>query len=180
MNEVQEGLCFAGPATVTVFVVGAGNEPLPPATFRLAGLAPDEVRPFMPREQPAAIASLGLMSYDLTFHDTSLTLSTYTGEALGRLCADGRAVAWAGFEGSFHYDHLLTEDIASSVYGYCASGAEPVVARDFATLRSAAWRQQIAATGRTLQELLRRPAQGPGDCRARSARRRSGDEQGPR
>jgi hypothetical protein len=155
VNEVQEGLCFAGSAMVTVFVIGAGNEPLPPETFHLGGLAPDEVRPYMLREQPAAIASLGLMSYDLTFHDTSLALSTYTCEALRRLCADGRAVAWAGFEGSFHYDHLLTEDIASSVYGYCASGAEPVVAWHFATLRSAAWRQRIAETRATLQELLR-------------------------
>ncbi|MFB9578256.1 hypothetical protein [Streptomyces yanii] len=154
MNEVQEGLCFAGPAVVTLFVIGAGNEPLPPETFRLAGLAPDEVRPFTLQEQPAAIASLGLMSYDLIFHDTSLALATYTCEALRRLCADSRAVAWAGFEGSFHYDHLLTEDIASSVYGYCASGAEPVVAGDFATLCSAAWRQRIAETRATLQELL--------------------------
>ncbi|WP_159027572.1 MULTISPECIES: hypothetical protein [unclassified Streptomyces] len=155
MDEVQEGLCFAGPAMVTVFVIGAGNEPLPPETFHLAGLVPDEVHPYKLQEQPAAIAPLGLMSYDLTFHDTSLDLSTYTCEALRRLCADDRAVAWAGFEGSFHYDHLLTEDIASSVYGCCASGAEPAVARDFATLRSAAWRQRIAETRAALQELLR-------------------------
>ncbi|MEU0008003.1 hypothetical protein ABZ079_27985 [Streptomyces sp. NPDC006314] len=154
MNEVQESLCFAGPATVTMFVIGAGNEPLPPETFHLAGPVPDEVRPFMPQEQPAEIAALGLVSYDLIFHDTSLALSTYTCEALRRLCADGRAVAWAGFEGSFHYDHLLTEDIASSVYGYCASGAEPVVAWDFTTLHSAAWRQGIARTRATLQGLM--------------------------
>ncbi|MEU2065096.1 hypothetical protein [Streptomyces sp. NPDC013455] len=155
MNEVQEGLCFAGSAMVTLFVIGAGNEPLPPETFHLAGRAPDEVHPYVLQEQPPVIASLGLVSYDLTFRDTSLVLSTYTCEALRRLCADGRAVAWAGFEGSFHYDHLLTEDIASSVYGYSASGAEPVVAWDFATLRSAAWRQRIAGIRATLQELLR-------------------------
>ncbi|MEV3973488.1 hypothetical protein AB0K68_36045 [Streptomyces sp. NPDC050698] len=155
MNEVQESLCFAGPAMVTVFVVGAGNEPLPPKTFHLAGLVTDEVRPYMLQEQPAALASLGLMSYDLTFHDTSLALSTYTCEVLRRLCADGRAVAWAGFEGSFHYDHLLTEDVASSVYGYCVSGSEPVVAWDFATLRSAAWRRGMAEARAILQGLLR-------------------------
>src|SRR4051794_31809585 len=110
---------------VSVFVIGAGNEPLPPETFHLAGLAPDEVHPFMPLEQPAAIASVGLMGYDLIFHDSSLALSAYVSEALRRLCVDGRAVAWAGFEGSFHYDDLLTEGTASSVYGHCVSGAEP-------------------------------------------------------
>ncbi|MER5836284.1 hypothetical protein ABT116_37070 [Streptomyces sp. NPDC002130] len=157
MNEVQEGLCLMGPAMVTVFVIGAGNEPLPREAFNLAGLVPDEVRPFMLMEQPAAIASPGLMSYDLTFHDASLTLATYTSATLRRLCADGRAVAWAGFEGSFHYDHLLTEDIASSVYGYCVSGAEPVVAWDFATLRGMAWKKRIAETRAALEALLRRP-----------------------
>lgn len=157
MNEVQEGLCFTGPAMVTVFVIGAGNEPLPPEAFHLSGLAPDEVRPFMLQEQPPAIAPLGLMSYDLIFRDTSLALATYTCEVLRRLCADGRAVAWAGFEGSFHYHHLLTEDLASSVYGYCASGAEPVVAWDFATLCSAAWGQRMAEARSTLRDLLRRP-----------------------
>ncbi|MEV5145133.1 hypothetical protein [Streptomyces sp. NPDC052727] len=157
MNEVQEELCLMGPAVVTVFVIGAGNEPLPPEAFHLAGLVPDDVHPFRLMEQPAAIASLGLMSYDLTFRDTSLSLSTYTCETLRRLCADGRATAWAGFEGSFHYDHLLTEDIASSVYGYCVGGAEPVVAWDFATLRGAAWKKRIAETRAALEELLRRP-----------------------
>ncbi|MFF0021816.1 hypothetical protein ACWERY_06760 [Streptomyces sp. NPDC004082] len=156
MNEVQEGLCFMGPAVVSVFVIGAGDEPLPPEAFHLAGLVPDEVRPFVLGEQPEVIAAHGLLSYDLTFHDTSLTLSRYTCEALRRLCADGSAVAWA-FEGSFHYDHLLTEDIASSVYGHCASGTEPVVAWDFATLRGTAWKGRVAETRAALEELLRRP-----------------------
>ena len=157
MNEVQEGLRLTGPAMVTVFVIGAGNEPLHPETFHLAGLTPDEVHPFMLEDQPAAIAPLGLMSYDLTFRDPTPDLSAYTCEALRRLCAAGPAVAWAGFEGSFHYDHLLTDDIASSVYGYCASGTEPVVAGDFATLRGEAWRQRMSEARATLQELLRRP-----------------------
>ncbi|WP_217241713.1 hypothetical protein [Streptomyces sp. AC555_RSS877] len=157
MTGIQEGLCLLGPAMVTVFVIGAGNEPLPPQAFQLAGLVPDEVHPFMLMEQPTAIAPLGLMSYDLTFRDTSLPLHVYTRETLRRLCADGRAVAWAGFEGSFHYDHLLTEDMASSVYGCCVSGAEPEVARDFTILRGAAWRKRIAETRAALEELLRQP-----------------------
>ncbi|WP_406004925.1 hypothetical protein OG440_01185 [Streptomyces sp. NBC_00637] len=157
MTGVQEALCLMGPATVTVFVIGAGNEPLRPTAFRLAGLEPDEVHPFIPSEQPRTIAPFGLVSYDLTFHDTSLDLHVYTHEVLRRLCADGRAIAWAGFEGSFHYDHLLTEDIASSVYGYCVSGTEPEVAWSFAILRGAAWKKRIAGTRATLEGLLGRP-----------------------
>ncbi|GAA5023040.1 hypothetical protein [Streptomyces siamensis] len=47
MNEVQEGLCLMGPAMVSVFVIGAGNEPLPSEAFHHAGLVPDEVQPFL-------------------------------------------------------------------------------------------------------------------------------------
>ncbi|WP_307530125.1 hypothetical protein [Streptomyces umbrinus] len=112
----------------------------------------------MPEGQPEEIAPLGLMSYDLTFRDISLDLHTYTCEVLRRLCADGRAAAWVGFEGSFHYDHLLTtEDISSSVYGYCVSDADPVASWDMAALRSAAWKEGIAETRAALEELLPRP-----------------------
>ncbi|MFI6965790.1 hypothetical protein [Streptomyces sp. NPDC050255] len=154
MNEVQEALCWAGPAQVTAFVIGAGNEPLPPDAFALAGLTPDKVYPFKLGDQPEAIAPLGLLSYDLTFNDITLDLRTYTAEVLRKLCEAKRAVAWAGFEGSFHYDHLLTEHIASSVYGHCVSGHEPTTSWDMPTLRSAAWKTGVAQTRATLKDRL--------------------------
>ncbi|MER5883668.1 hypothetical protein ABT160_07550 [Streptomyces sp. NPDC001941] len=154
LNEVEEALCSLGPVTVTVFVVGAGHRPLPPEAFHLAGLVPDEVFPFEPAEQPPRIAPRGLLSYDLSFTDTSLDLRTYTREALRRVCADGPAVAWAAFEGTFHYDRLLTADVASSVYGYCVSGAEPVVTFEAATLRGESWKALIAQARSALDALL--------------------------
>ncbi|MFJ6050364.1 hypothetical protein [Streptomyces sp. NPDC092307] len=157
MNDVQEELCWAGPAMVAVFVIGAGNDPLPSQAFNVAGLVPDQVYPFVLEEQPPEIAALGLISYDLTFHTPSLDLHTYTREVLRRLCADGRAVAWAGYEGSFHYDHLLTEDIAHMLYGHCVSGAQPVTSWDRATLRSAAWKECLAEARTALVALMSRP-----------------------
>ncbi|MGW1022177.1 hypothetical protein ACWD4J_00460 [Streptomyces sp. NPDC002577] len=156
-GEVQEFLCWRGPASVNVFVVGAGNTPLPEEAFHLAGLVPDAVLPFPLMDQPEAIERLGLVSYDLDFDDTSLDLQEYTQAALRRVCEDTRAVAWAAFEASFHYDELLTDQVAHEIYGYCVTGAEPVAEWDIATLRSEEWRHRIAEVRAALDALLSAP-----------------------
>lgn len=153
-GEVLDALCWRGPASVNVFVIGSGNTPLPEEAFRLAGMVPDAFLPFPLLEQPEAVERLGLVSYDLDFHDVSLDLRAYTRAALRRVCADGRAVAWAAFEGSFHYDELLSERVAHQVYGYCVTGAEPVVEWDIAVLRSDEWRLGIAEVRAALDALL--------------------------
>ncbi|MGW4898197.1 hypothetical protein ACWEQL_39040 [Kitasatospora sp. NPDC004240] len=154
MRAVQELLDWRGPASVNVFVAGAGNTPLPAGAFHLAGLVPDEVLPFPLLGQPAAIARLGLISYDLDFEDITLDLRGYTGAALRRVCADGPAVAWAAFEGSFHYDELLTDQVAHQVYGLCVSGGDPVVEWDTVGLRTAGWRRRVAGARAALDVLL--------------------------
>ena len=61
-------------------------------------------------------------------------------------------MVWLGFEGSFHFDNLLTEAVAPQVYGVCAPGGEPVVATDLPTLATPDWRLVIAAgTGSLLE-----------------------------
>ncbi|WP_329376637.1 hypothetical protein OG625_03810 [Streptomyces sp. NBC_01351] len=153
-GDIHETLCWRGPASVNVFVVGAGNTPLPAEAFHLAGLVPDDMLPFVLMEQPAAVEPFGLISYDLDFEDTSLDLREYTRAALARLCEDHRAVAWAGFEGSIHYDHLLTDEVARQIYGYCASGTEPVIEWDLATLRTERWRRRLTEARAALDALL--------------------------
>lgn len=147
-------LSWRGPLSVNVFVVGAGNTPLPDEAFRLAGLVPDAVLPYPLQEQPEAVRPLGLVSYDVDFDDTSLDLRDYTRAVLRRLCADTPAVAWAAFEGTFDYDELLGDRVADQVYGHCAHHAEPAVARDAEVLRSEEWRRGVAGARAALDALL--------------------------
>lgn len=156
-DGIEEFLCWRGPASVDVFVLGAGNTPLPNESFRLAGLVPDAVLTYVLMEQPEDIERLGLVSYDLDFDDTSLDLRAYTRAALRRVCEGSRAVAWAAFEGSFHYDELLTDQVAHQVYGYCVSGTEPVIEWDRAALRSEEWRHRIAGARTALDALRSAP-----------------------
>ncbi|MET8632591.1 hypothetical protein ACWEQ2_02230 [Streptomyces sp. NPDC004096] len=139
---------------MNVFVIGGGNTPLPEKAFHLAGMVPDAFVPFPLLGQPEAIERLGLVSYDMDFDDNSLDLREYTGAVLRRVCADTRAVAWAAFEGTFHYDEILTDQVAHNIYGYCATGTEPVVEWDTAALRGERWRHRIAEARAAFNALL--------------------------
>lgn len=125
VGDIREILCWRGPASVNVFVLGTGDTPLPRAAFHLAGLVPDAVLPFPLMEPPEAIARLGLISYDLDFEDVSVDFRAFTRAALRRVCESTPAVAWAALEGTFSYEELLTDQVARQVYGYCVSGPRP-------------------------------------------------------
>ncbi|MEE1766402.1 MULTISPECIES: hypothetical protein [unclassified Streptomyces] len=157
VDSLRAALCWRGPVSVNVFVLGAGWTPLPKEAFHLAGLVPDAVSAFPLREPPPTVARLGLVSYDLDFEDDSLDLHAYTRAALRRVCEGTRAVAWTAFEGSFHYDELLTQQVAHQVYGYCVSGGEPVTAWDITALRGARWRSRVAEARVALETLLSAP-----------------------
>ncbi|MGQ4363840.1 hypothetical protein [Streptomyces sp. SAS_272] len=139
---------------MNVFVIGSGNTPLAQEAFHLSGMVPDALLPFPLLGQPEAIERLGLVSYDIDFDDVSLDVREYTRAVLQRVCADTRSVAWAAFEGSFHYDELLTDEVAHQVYGSCMTGAEPVVEWDAEALRGDEWRHRIAEARAALDALL--------------------------
>ncbi len=70
-------------------------------------------------------------------HEYDFQLATLPADLQQRLenclraaCEIPGSVAWLAFEGSFHFDHLLTEDVAGQIYGVCASGESPVVVLD--------------------------------------------------
>ncbi|MFF3420601.1 hypothetical protein ACFYW9_38990 [Streptomyces sp. NPDC002698] len=139
---------------MNVFVMGSGNTPLPEEAFHLAGMVPDAFLPFPLLGQPEAIERLGLVSYDIDFDDVSLDLREYTRAVLRRVCADTQTVAWAAFEGAFHYDELLTDQVAHQVYGYCTTYTEPVVEWDTVALRGEEWRYRVAEARATVDALL--------------------------
>ncbi|MFD3924952.1 hypothetical protein [Streptomyces sp. NPDC058614] len=126
----------------------------PKEAFHLAGLIPDTVLSIALMDPPEAIARLGLISYDLDFEDISLDLRAFTRAALRRVCEGTRAVARAAFEGSFHYEELLTDQVAQQVYGYCVSGTEPVAEWELATLRGEEWRSCVSEVRAALEALL--------------------------
>jgi hypothetical protein len=65
--------------------------------------------------------------YDFDFDTLPVNLTPQLEACLNMACRNPGSVAWLAFEGSFHFDHLLTGDIADQVYGLCSYGDAPLV-----------------------------------------------------
>jgi hypothetical protein len=65
--------------------------------------------------------------YDFDFDTLPVNLTPQLEACMSTACRHPGSVAWLAFEGSFHFDHLLTDDVADQVYGLCAHGDVPLV-----------------------------------------------------
>jgi hypothetical protein len=65
--------------------------------------------------------------YDFDFDTLPVKLTPQLEACMSTACRNPGSVAWLAFEGSFHFDHLLTDDVAGQVYGLCAHGDVPLV-----------------------------------------------------
>lgn len=65
--------------------------------------------------------------YDFEFDTLPVNLTSQLEACMRTACVNPGSVAWLAFEGSFHFDHLLTDDVAGQVYGLCAHGDVPLV-----------------------------------------------------
>lgn len=65
--------------------------------------------------------------YDFDFDTLPVNLKPQLEACMSVACQNPGSVAWLAFEGSFHFDHLLTDDVADQVYGLCAHGDVPLV-----------------------------------------------------
>ncbi|GGW59288.1 hypothetical protein GCM10010503_40590 [Streptomyces lucensis JCM 4490] len=61
-GDIGELLCWRGPVSLNVSVIGSGNTPLPEQAFHLAGMVPDAFLPFPLLGRPEAVERLGLVS----------------------------------------------------------------------------------------------------------------------
>jgi hypothetical protein len=88
------------------------------------------------------LGPLEVYEHDLRFGVVPDDLERIVGLWLAAGIDGGAEVAWFGFEGSFHFEHLLTQDIADAVYGV-ADRTGVYLALDDARRESDEWAQQI-------------------------------------
>ncbi|MFF2995159.1 hypothetical protein ACFVTC_11340 [Streptomyces sp. NPDC057950] len=142
MNDIEEAIRWSGPAVVVLFTLGTSESFLEENDFEVAGMKPDDVEPFRLGADPEGQRGV-VQSYDLTFEDDDHDFVPYLRECLRRASAEAAGIAWLAFEGSFHYEHLFTDDVADKIYGYCVPGAAPVAIWDDAILKSDRWKCEI-------------------------------------
>lgn len=100
-------------------------------------------------EDDDVLDGMSVLEIDLTFDEIPDRVEGLISSALWRSLELGSVCSWFGFEGSFHYEHLLTPDIATQIY---AVGAQDLIelALDDEVRRSEAWLATLAAARRTI------------------------------
>ncbi|MFG2421482.1 hypothetical protein ACGFWD_20855 [Streptomyces sp. NPDC048448] len=157
MNDIEEAIRWMGPAVITLFTLGTSDSFLRENEFEAAGTKPDDVEPFRLGPDPEGRRRV-VQSYDLTFVDVDHHgFLPYLWECLRKSSAEAEGIAWLAFEGSFHYEHLFTDDVADKIYGYCVPGGAPVVIWDDATLKSDRWKREIGEVRSVMERDFRRP-----------------------
>jgi len=94
-------------------------------------------------ERPDESESSAVIEYDAIFASVPDRFAEYVAGCLSEAVNAGALVAWFAFEGSFHFDNLLTPEICSQVYGVGdRAGIALVTAAD--QLASVGWAQRVA------------------------------------
>lgn len=142
MPSLDEMIAWSGSgAVLSLFVVVSPEVELAPV-MSAAGYVPNEVTRYE-MESVGSTAGFRILEYDARFDVVPDRLSTYLATCLVGALDRGALVAWFGFEGSFHFDHLLTPDVADQVYGVADSSGIGLVT-DAAQLADDGWARRVA------------------------------------
>ncbi len=144
MGTIEDALTWSGAgATLSLFAV-YGDEP-PPGDLTSLGLPEFRLRRYVLDDDTRVLGGGSVVEYDLHFERLPSNLRECLGILLGWARFSGAVVAWFGFEGSFHFEHLLTGDIANQIYAL--ADAEGVAHADDRDLTSASWRDRVVRAG---------------------------------
>ncbi|MFD6300748.1 hypothetical protein ACFWFU_38660 [Streptomyces sp. NPDC060235] len=150
MNEIEEAVSWSGPAVIILFTLGSSDSTLQDDEFELSGMKPDNVYAFQLGPDPEGQRGT-VQSYDLTFNDADHDFLSYLRACLQKASTEAEGIAWLGFEGSFHYDNLFTDEVADQIYGYCVPDGAPAAIWDDETLKSDRWKREIAEVRSVLE-----------------------------
>lgn len=126
-------------AELCLFTVSNAAKPLEPSG---GGTPPTEIRHYDLDAPDGAMDGLHVEEFDLVYPTVPDDLETVVESWLSGAVAAGAVVAWFGFEGSFHFDHLLTPDTARQIYG-AADREEVHLALDDVRRQAADWAAKL-------------------------------------
>ena len=131
MSGLLDALSWSGRETVfSLFVAFARDESTRLSLQPDVGSRPDTVRTYELEEPVDRQFGLSFVEYDLTYNDPPPDLELVIRGWLQAATAAGALLAWFAFEGSFHFDHLLTPDIADQVYAIATPDGEELALVD--------------------------------------------------
>jgi hypothetical protein len=130
---------------VTLSLFAVYTEELPVGDQTGLTLPGHRLRTYVLDDEDRVLGGRTVVEYDVHLSSLPLNLGGCLSMLLAWAHSSGAVVAWFGFEGSFHFDHLLTGDIANQVYALV--DAEGVALADSQDLTSAFWRARVERAG---------------------------------
>jgi hypothetical protein len=117
MGGVVDAIQWGGTgATVSLFVITSSAD-TPRVTMSHGAAVPNRVRHYGLVDDEAVLINQYVHEFDAEFLQVPSELESYLSTCLTEALEVGCVVAWLAFEGSFDFLHLLTDDIATEIYG---------------------------------------------------------------
>jgi hypothetical protein len=138
-----EAVSWLGPGVLlSLFMVGSGEVvSRPPAVGR--------VRSWRLEDPDRGLGDREVYEHDLSLDGVPGDLPVVVERWLVAAVEGGAEVAWFGFEGSFHFDHLLTRDIAPQLYGVADRTGVYLAVNDVQR-RTIEWARRVEDCGQRL------------------------------
>ncbi|MFD6425705.1 hypothetical protein [Streptomyces sp. NPDC060198] len=117
-NEIEEAICWSGPAALSIFVLDPNENPVPESAFEFDGHMPSSVGTFRLKIDPQDKRFPEVWECDLTFESLPEDLAEFGEKCLRRATQQDSAVAWLAFEGIFNFDRIFSDTLFAQIYGY--------------------------------------------------------------
>lgn len=143
MGVISDAVTWSGSgATLSLFVVTRGPPSFDPAAVSLAP-APQRTKAFELEDETDALPGRSVFVYDFVYSELPSDLDGILVACLNAAWASGAEVAWFAFEGSFHFENLLTASIAKQVYAVVDSEGLSIASDE--TLLSPEWAAHVVS-----------------------------------
>ena len=144
MGTIVDAITWSGSgATLSLFAVYPQTPPhVDPGAL---GLPEFHAQTYLLDDEAGLLGGGSLVEYDFHFASVPADLRKCLRTLLDWARASGAIVTWFGFEGSFHFEHLLTEDVANQVYALADN--EGIALAEDQDLESVTWRERVVRAG---------------------------------
>ncbi|MGO1003637.1 hypothetical protein [Lysobacter sp. CA196] len=85
-----------------------------------------------------------VVHYEIKLQQFPDSLAGYLNRCIEWAFADGASFVWFAFEGSFDFEHILTEDVANQIYCICGEDGNTAMALEDDVLLSTEWAAVVA------------------------------------
>lgn len=145
MSIVEEAVCWDGCyAEVLLYGMFSGNYKENSIDFDMDAIRPlKKVKPYNLIDEIGVINGNRLDLFSIRLKSYPEKIDKYLNFLFNQLYEVGALASWTMFDGAFHYEYLLTSDVADQIYGFQINGHETMLALEDNIIKSTQWSSEI-------------------------------------